>query len=153
PRSGPRSGVHVSKSFSLDDVLAAASPVERVVSVCVAGKLIGEYEHLKTKMERGFQSLGGNAKLRDQLAELERKIDAATYDFRFRALSPKAWSDLVAQHPDKSGNKLFNIETFPTAAIAACCVEPEGMDDPEKVAALLDKLSTAQQAELFDAAW
>lgn len=154
------------KKVSLDDILADASPVEHVVNVCVAGKLVAEYQQLEAELERtqaadpmdrrlGSSGPDGNATaIAQKMRDLAEKMREATYAFRFRALSPKAWSDLVAKHPDKSSSKrLFDPETFPPAAIAACCIEPEGMDDPEKVAALMEKLSVAQQADLFDGAW
>lgn len=144
-------------SFSIDDVIAKATPVERVVPVCVAGKLAGEYEQLKAELENlpGGGRLGGgrNKEILDRLRELEAEMKDATFPFRFRSVSPKAWSDLIAAHPDKAGKRVFDLDTFPVAAIAACCVEPAGMDNPEKVEALMASLSTAQQGELFDGAW
>ena len=147
----------MSNTFSIDDVIATAKPVERVVAVCVAGELVGEYEQLKVELENlgPVRTLGGgrDTEIRARLAELEGEMKARTFDFRFRALPAKAWSDLMAKHPDKAGKRLFDVDAFPPAAIAACCVEPAGMDDPEKVAKLLETLSTAQQGDLFDGAW
>lgn len=144
-------------SVSIDDVISAAKPVERVVKLCVAGELVAEYEKLKDELDNlgRVRTLSGgrDAELRARLVELEGEMKARTFEFRFRALSAKAWSDLMAKHPDKGGKRLFNLETFPVAAIAACCVEPAGMDDPDKVAALMDKLSSAQQNDLLDGAW
>lgn len=145
-------------SFTIDDVIAAASPVEKVVRVCVAGKLNAEHERLNEELVElpGAGRLGGSPKvkeLRDAIAKLEEQMAERTFDFRFRALSAKGWSDLVAEHPDKAKKLAFNPETFPPAVIAACCVEPSGMDDPAKVEALLENLSNAQQNLLFDAAW
>lgn len=144
-------------SFTIDDVIAKATPVERIVPVCVAGKLAGEYEQLKVELDRasGAARLGGGpaVEITKRLVALEAEMREATYNFRFRALSARAWSDLIAAHPDKGGKRLFNVDTFPPAAIAACCVEPAGLDDPDKVAALLASLSTAQQGDLFDGAW
>ena len=80
-------------------------------------------------------------------------MKARTFAFRFRALSPKAWSDLLAAHPSKDKTKIFEANTFPDAAIRACCVEPAGLDDDARFAALLSQLSVAQQSDLFDGAW
>jgi hypothetical protein len=145
-------------AFSIDDVIADATPVERVVPVCVAGKLVGEYEQLKAELERVQGAitgrLGGSAsrEIIARLRELEGQMKAKTYDFRFRALPAKGWSDLMSAHPDKAGKLRFNADTFPAAAILACCVEP-ALDDPAKAEALLASLSAAQQNELFDGAW
>lgn len=145
-------------SFTIDDVIAAASPVEKVVSICVAGKLHAEHERLSEELENlpTTGRLGGSPKvkeLRDAIGQLEAEMAKRTFEFRFRALSPKAWSDLVAEHPDKTKKLAFDPESLRPAAIAACCVEPAGMDDVVKVQALLDSLTTAQQSQLFDAAW
>ena len=149
---------------SLDDIIADASPVERVVSVCVAGKLVSEHQELEEQLERaqnadmsaarlGGTNNGNTTELARKIRDLEDRMRASTYTFRFQAKTPEEWSNLIAAHPDKDGNKLFNTETFPSAAIAACCVEPEGMNDPAKVARLMEVLSPAQQADLFDGAW
>lgn len=145
--------------FTIDDVIDAASPVERVVPLCVAGKLVAEHERLveelaNTPPPQRLGSKGPHHELSEAIATLEAEMTKRTFPFRFRALTPKAWSDLIAAHPDKSAKRLaFDPDTFPTAAISATCVEPAGMDDPVKAAALLDQLSTAQQNLLFDAAW
>lgn len=150
----------VAEAVSIDDVIGSASPVERIVKVCVAGHLSGEYERIRADIDDANQAslerLSGNADtsaLRKELDEVAEKMRAQTFTFRFQAVSPKKWSDLIAEHPDKDGDRLFNPETFPTAAIAATCVEPTGMDAPEKVDALMEKLSPAQQSDLFDGAW
>lgn len=148
------------KSFHLDDVLKKASPVERTVMVCVSGALAGEYEALKAQDEgapRPSRRLGSTDveydARRARLVELEQEMSDATFPFVFRALSSKAWSDLLNKHPDPGGKKLFNSETFPAAAIAACCVSPEGMDDPVKVEQFMESLSSSQEGDLFDGAW
>lgn len=142
---------------SVDDILKRAKPVERVVHVCVAGDISGEYEDLKLELE-GSEHVARLSSTPDpektaRLAELEDQMLDATFEFRLRALSAHGWSNLLAEHPDTTGNLIFNGETFPPALIAKTCVEPEGMDDPEKVSALFDVLSPSQQNDLFDAAW
>lgn len=148
----------MSNTTLLDEVIANASRVERVVPVCVSGGLVAEHQKVSAELEEAQVNpmrLGDNRlqKLQERLSEIEQEMRGYTYEFRFRALSAKGWSDLMAAHPDPEGQRVFNVETFPKAAISACAVEPEGMDDPEKVQQLLDILSPAQQGELFDGAW
>lgn len=147
---------------SLDDIIAASSPAEQLVSVCVAGSMVAEHQRLEAELERAqaadvtdgrLGAVSQAPKLAKQISDLQARMREHTYTFRFRALTPKAWSDLVAKHPDPDGKRLFNIDTFPQAAIGACCVEPEGMDDPERLGKLLEVLSPAQQSDLFDGAW
>ena len=149
------------KPPSLEDIIASATPAERVVSVCVAGALIAEHQQLEHELDRAQRAdtrtrLGQASaapKIAQQIEQLQERMRAQTYAFRFRAVESKVWSDLVAAHPDPAGKKIFNVETFPPAAISACCVEPDGMHDPERVAGLLKVLNPAQQDELFNGAW
>ena len=148
------------------DVLRKATLATRTVSICVAGELAGEHEDLVAELEKltiaaatAPARLGGNGKdpaavaVAERIQVVEAEMAEATYDFRFRALSSKAWSDLLAAHPDPKRERMFAPDTFVPAAIAACCVDPEGMDDPEQAAALFESLSAGQQDELFSAAW
>lgn len=149
------------KSKTLDDIIAKATPVERTVYVCVAGALAGEAERVRDEME-SLQSnpvtqarLSTGDKSVELLAELDRihaEMAEATFPFRFRAVSPKRWSDLISAHADPQTGGV-DMASFGVAAIAATCYEPEGMDDEESLSRLLDNLSPAQQAELVDAAW
>lgn len=143
---------------ALDDIIGAATPAERLVSVCVAGALVAEHQQLERELERAQQTevaqkrLGQKSPAQEVAARIEKlqeQMREQTYTFRFRAISAKAWSDLIAAHPDPSGKRTWNNHTFVPAAITACCVEPEGMDDPERVGKLLDVLSPAQQDDLF----
>ena len=154
------------KKLSVGEIAAKAKPMQRTVPICVAGDLSAEHERLTEELEEAVRTstvhdprLAGNDQDERQLEiarriqELEAEMAESTYDFTFRALAPKAWSDLLAKHPDPKKERLFNQDTFVPAAIAACCIDPEGMDDPEQVAALFDALSAGQQGDLFQAAW
>lgn len=153
----------MAEDATLDDILADASPVERVVPICVAGALVAEFEMLEQELIRSERENAGRlgngrpAEIARQMDELRERMRAKTYNFRFRALPAKQWSDLLAKHPDKpkpgQQQRICNMETFVPAAIAACCVSPAGMNDPEKAAALFEKLNDGQQEELFSAAW
>ncbi len=149
-------------AITLDEVLADASPPERLVPLCVAGRLVAEHQALTTELEQARESdraapaaLGTVPKAPEvaaRIRELEQRMRAATHTFRFRALPPKGWSDLLAAHPDTAGKRMFG-DSFPLAAIAACCVEPAGLSDPAKFDRLLAALSAAQVSDLFDGAW
>lgn len=147
----------------LDTILEQATPAERTVQVCVAGKLLAEYEHLERELARAQTADAQRSSLGDvpqappiarRLVEIEERMQAATHEFRFRALEPKPWSDLLAEHPGRPGKtEGFNAETFPAAAIAACCVEPAGLDSVPAVERLFAVLNPAQRADLFDGVW
>lgn len=149
------------------DVLKAAEPMERTVKVCVAGDLVADYDAAVAEMERAQQasdSITGRlsartdghetvAALARKVRDLETAMSERTFTFRFRAVSGKRWSDLLAEHASKDKNKLFNADTFVPAVIADCCIDPEGFDDVEVVAELFDKLTAGQQSDLFEAVW
>lgn len=153
------------KKKNVKDILAKAKPAERTVRICVAGDVSGEHERLSAELEDmarnavvqdnrlGSKKDDAQLELARRIQELEAEMEEATYPFTFRALPSKEWSDLLAAHGDPKKERLFNPDTFVPAAIAACCIDPEGMDDPEQAAALFDALSAGQQGELFEAAW
>lgn len=148
------------EAATLENIIANTSPVERIVRICVAGRLVAEHQRLEAELEAARRAdhgrLGGSAavqRLAQQILDVQDQMRQHTYAFRFRALHPKAWSDLIAEHPDPDKKLLVDPVSFPAAAIAACCVEPVGMDDPAKLEKLLGKLSHAQTQELFDGAW
>ena len=150
------------KKTSLDQVLADLAPPERVVSLCLAGDLVAEHQELERELERAQKAdlLAGPRlgnvptahAVAEQIRDVEDRMRARTHTFRFRSLSRKAWSDLLAEHPDPTGKRIFDPDTFAPAAIAACCVEPD-MGDPVQLKSFMELLSTAQFSALFDGAW
>lgn len=154
------------KKKTIADVLKKAKPAQRSVEICVDGSVSAEHEELVAELE-GLAVANPGAidprlsgprdpaavALAERVTALEAEMAEATVTFRFRALAAKPWSDLLAKHPDPKRERLFNPDTFVPAAIAACCIDPEGFDDAEQVAALFDALSAGQQTDLFEAAW
>lgn len=98
-----------------------------------------------------------------QLKELEVEIEAEKVEFKFGNIGRRAWADLLAEHPptkeqlkahresDRRGPPPdHNPETFPIAAMAAACIEPEGMDE-DAVRRLEALLTDSQFVELWAA--
>jgi len=82
----------------------------------------------------------------EQVQELEAEIEAAKVSFRFRAIGKRAWSDLLKEHPPTKAQLQadprldHNPETFPAAAIAASCSDPEmTLDDARELEAALNQ--------------
>lgn len=90
-----------------------------------------------------------------ELRAVEAEIDAALVEFRFVAVGKRAWSDMLAKHPptkqqrERDPRLDHNPDTFPIAAIAASCAEPEMT--VEQVRRLDEALSLAQFSKLWDA--
>ena len=102
-----------------------------------------ELEREVIERSQGSMSLAGDNTARQMaegLQELERRIDEQTRTYSFRAVSRRRWRALMAEHPPTKEHRDqgadFNPETFPVAAIAACCVEPKLT--PDEVQALED---------------
>lgn len=71
--------------------------------------------------------------------------------FQFRAVDPTAWSDLLAAHPGRHAEELFNPDTLAPAVVSACAVSPTMT--VEQYGRLAKKLTHAQQEELVNAVW
>lgn len=144
------------------DVRKMARRTERTVEVCLDGSLSAEVEDLERQVARhrgwkpgSLSEADPRAELRERIEELREQQRESVYTFRFRSLSARAYSDLLAQHPpreqDRTERLRFNTETFPVALIAACCVDPEMT--VEEAGDLLDEVSAGTRDALFAAAW
>ena len=146
-------------------IVAGAKLDERTVTVCTRGDLNAEIEDLQRQLvqaDRDFvkQSLADVSPARglaERIEVLREQMRADEHVFKFRALSAKAWSDLLAEHPPRHGHdEIWNLETFPAACVAACCVEIDGEAetlDAADVEALFDVLNSKQRDDLFDGAY
>lgn len=147
------------KKRTLAQIVASAKPVQRTVTMCLAGDLLDEHERLEAQLieasnkatQAGKLNSSGEVKrLAEAVQRCEKAMQAASDDFVFERLPGDAWMKLRDEHPARDGRQeAFNLDTFPRAAVSASCVSPEGMDDPETFAAFWDTLNTAQRLELF----
>lgn len=156
----------VASGSPIDDIIASATPAEREARICVAGALNARFSALEAELadlqqERFVSSSLSDVDPRRPIAEeierLREEMRKSEHVFTFRALDPKRWSDMRAEHAPRDGQReMFNVETFPVALIAACCVAIDGKESSlpvEKVTALFDVLNEGQRDELFNAAW
>ncbi|MEO3929237.1 hypothetical protein ABGB07_36110 [Micromonosporaceae bacterium B7E4] len=137
-----------------DAILLGARLAEDTVPVCTRGDLVNEFRRLDRELAQvRVQAAAdpriagtGSAELQARLDDLRQQIEAATIQFKLRALSPKRWRDLVDEHPprkmpdgsihqDDQGPQVNN-ETFFPALVRLSTVEPKLRD--ETWAALLD---------------
>lgn len=139
--------------MSADDILLGAKLPEDTVEVCTRGDLVDEYQRLAREVAQArIQATAdprlagsGTPEMDVRLVELHEQIQAATVEFRLRALPRKKWRALADQHPPrKVGNDIHpddarpgvNNERFFPALIRASTVEPTLRD--ETWTALLD---------------
>jgi hypothetical protein len=139
----------------IDDILAEAeNPAYTRVTVArilLRQDMLGTHAELEAELAEAV-----DADLRENRApqapaisarilDYEAEIEAAKREFRFKCIGHRAWADLMAQHPPtKEQLKTFprldhNPETFPAAAIAAACIDPEmTLDEVHRLERLLN---------------
>lgn len=154
------------QATSLSGITEQATPAEVVVPVCVAGKLVAEYERLDRELEAlqdqhmqespkltGGGSTPEEDKIVRRMRTLKPQIKAQTHDFVFHKLGDNKWPDLIDEHGPRSGRERqerWNPHTFPPAAVRASCVSPDGMDDEEAFRKFWDGvLNDGQRDDLF----
>ncbi|MEU4410767.1 hypothetical protein AB0F88_40205 [Streptosporangium sp. NPDC023963] len=136
---------------------------EKTVSICLRGDLQAEFEGLERDLAaarskpKAVTLSGGNEEaetIAQMIADLSEEMREHSTVFRFRGLTKRAYSDLVAQYPptreqEEKGNDV-NWETFPVALIAACAIEPK-MTEAE-AGELNDMVTQAQWNAIYMAA-
>jgi len=158
----------------------AAKRAEDFVSLCLAGDLNRQWAEAKRELDRLSDPAAGQGRLTDgsgrrriaaQMHDIEERMRAATVDFTVRALRRKrtgstpadepVWSELVDQHPPRSGKDGkphpqdgagVNMAEFPEALIRASVVDPV-LTDEEWDQLLGDALNDYQFDRLFEACW
>lgn len=147
---------------NIDEVIASAKLPEKTLAVCLRGDLQSEWEDLERQLrteedasDSDGDTLAGNAKAAE-LAERMEKLAATMREhevvFRFRGLSAKAYSDLLAAHrapEDKRDEAVDGLDwdTYPTALIAASATDPAMT--LEQAAKLNEAVSHRQWDDLF----
>jgi hypothetical protein len=141
----------------IEAVINDATLAETSVPLCLAGHLQGRYEDLQRQLSEAAatvgQSLAGTstAAIAGEIEAVRAEMAQHLVKFHFRALDPKAWSDLIAAHPARNDQELFNPETAAPAAVAACAVSPAMT--VEQYERLAKKLTHGQQEALLSAVW
>lgn len=147
--------------MSLDDLLNSAALPEKTVEVCLRGDLTAEVEDLERQMRdvrtnaQTMAERGTVSALAQRIEELRREMQSSAVVFRLRGLNRAGWTALLRAHPPRKDDKVdaamgYNVETFFSALIRACLLEPEVTDEQwERLEALL---SSKQYDDLADAA-
>ena len=140
--------------MNVDELLDAAKPQTRTVPVCLDGTIAEPLEDLRARWA-ALASAGGDtlapspelAEVKAQIKALEDKADAATKHIVVQSIGGRAWRKLVAEHPPTDPQYLWDLDTFPPAAVAACCVDPQlTVEQAERLA---DVLTDGQWDKLY----
>lgn len=149
---------------AVSDLKAKIRRPEKSVPVCLAGDLQVQFEELERDLakareapSRGTLAGGSNpeaAEIARQIQALQEEMREHTETFKFRGLTRRDYSNLIAKHPptdeDAEKGSDVNWETFGVGLIAACCVSHPMSED--EAGELVDILTAAQYGALFRAA-
>lgn len=148
---------------NIDDIIAAAKLPEKTVPLCLRGDLQAVWEDLERQLtavtDDGEDTLAGPDKsagraLAERMEAIRGEMLEHTAQFRLRALSSKAWDDLVTKHaPSKEEREAgaeINGQTFGVALLAACAVDPPMSED--QAGRLVDSITNRQWLELYTGA-
>lgn len=162
---------HKAPGIDIDAILAEARLPERSVQLCLRGDLQARFEDLEDALEAAQQephteslassSRGSAVQVAREIEALRGEMLASTLSVTLRALPHREYRSLVAKHParrDEDGHMIpddvglgLNEETFPSALILACWVEPAITES--KIRTIIDeKLSNRQFLQLAEAA-
>jgi hypothetical protein len=149
----------------IDEIIASAQRPEKTIPLCLRGDLQARWEELERQLNSldrdasDSDTLGGDPRARDlsaQMAAIEDEMRKHEVVFKFRGLSSKKYSDLLAKHraeEKKDDNESDGIDwaTWPTALIAACAVDP--VMTVEQAERLADTITHKQWDDLFATAF
>jgi hypothetical protein len=146
---------HTTPPADIEAIIAGATLREASVPLCMAGHLQGEYEELERQLAEAASSVGTSlagsprVAIAERMEELREEMAAYRVVYRFRALPPRAWSDLLALHATEGGS--LDTDAFGPAAVAACAVEPTMT--VEQYGRLAERLTNGQQEALMGTVW
>lgn len=145
---------------SVDDVLSRIQPREVSASISTREDLVGR---IKEMQRRVTDALAYDAEhnepdtapqVRADLDRLVADYEAGQVTFTFRSIPHDQWMDLHAKHPPTPEDRALGLDyhsvDFPIAAMAASCVQPEGITE-DKVRELAEKLAHGPFQALFEA--
>jgi hypothetical protein len=117
-----------SDSFDIGDLKKEVTPSTASCEVFLDGSLVAEMEHLERQLEEARQlDETENRKpeaplIAERLVGLHNHAKDKARRFTFTALSARAWSDLLADHPprkeDREDGLDYNAHTLPHEAMA-----------------------------------
>lgn len=138
----------------INDILGQVKLPEKSVPLCLRADLLAEFEDLdqqfKIARDNPAKTLGNKeaAEIAQVMQATREQMQASTETFHLRALPRRQWSDLLKKHPSASGETgEFDPDTFPVAALAACCVTPAMSED--QAGQLVDRVSQGQWNTLW----
>ena len=132
------------------------------VDICLDRALLAQLNKAMEDLEGARSSPSGMMDSDDDIqakmqtvVDLHEKVTEKTRTFVFEALLSHEWSELAAKYPPTKEQKKVNaqidvdMERFPVAAAAACCVDPGLTEDDARW--LADFLPTSEWMRIWKA--
>lgn len=149
----------MTERVTFDDVMALAKPRETEVVLCLAGDLAADADRVIAALDafdlqRPGASLADGAErahLAKELDEIRELMQSSEIAFRFRALPPEEYSNMIAAHPSPVPGVEVDAVSLQPDIIARCCIQPAMTR--EQVDRLLERLNERQRDDLFGGAW
>lgn len=145
--------------MTFEDIKAKAKPREARARILLNGDLLEEHARLEAQLvgadDDGLAQSPDRRAVAARILEVQRKIEEAEDEFAFRSVGTSAWYALMSKHPPTAEDKAINpradhnARTFPPAAIASSCVEPELTADDAQW--LMDHAPLSEWRKLWDA--
>ncbi|MFE6866008.1 hypothetical protein ACFVFS_05590 [Kitasatospora sp. NPDC057692] len=140
------------------DIIARVKPRTATVTLYLDGEASGRIAELEARVAEladwqpeSLADPDPRRALAQEIAELQDQMRDSATQFTFRALGRLAWSDLLALHPPRHAQELYNPETLPGALVSACLVEPAMT--AEEYGQLAEVLNQGQRDQLELEAW
>lgn len=145
--------------MSVDDLRKAFQPRRVECRVLVDGSLLDRHAALEAELQRAIREdvelnrIAVAPALTEQIRALEDEIEAKQATFVMSNVGRGRWLDLLSRHQpsreDAAQGLDFDPRTFPPAAVALSCVEPElTLEDAEW---LFDALDLAEWSRIWNA--
>lgn len=120
-----------------DDWKADATAEVKTVAVCFNRRLHNQWQEAVGRLDEAQRNGQDTQELAQLVVDLSEQVEAdkRAHTFCFETVRYSTWRELVEEHePTEKQRELdqyaeFNPDTFPPAAIAAACVDPELTED------------------------
>lgn len=144
---------------AIDNLIATAVARTSQVRVCARGDLADRHVETAAELQRWLEVEGDDAlaedsnvrHLKDQLLAIEEEMETSSVTIRVATIPAYRWANLIRLHAPTREQRAQGFDndpdTFPTAAVAACAVEPKISEDQARQ--LRDTLHQAEWNKLW----
>lgn len=149
----PNGAAQIDPPFSIDDIIAEATPQERSTRICVNGALRARYEDLEKELQAATEGRKGEPSeeasiLARQVEDARAEIQRYMRKFTFRSIGAN-WTAIRMKHVNAQ-DIVPDVAAYVAELFEATAVHP--VMTVEKARLFIDRLSHADMNELFETA-